>query len=141
VRNVSRSSPVLGPERTVLASCSRSYHYCNMADELFTQMCNTYAELEALFGGDNKYLQRAIEYARSICDYTISEERFVINKSDLTCQLCAKIERLVTEDPNMLDDIICEVMFRFMYVSSDTNLKVLYFRDIQGRKLRWRLED
>jgi len=112
-----------------------------MADELFTQMCNTYDELEALFGGDNKYLQRAIEYARSICDYTISEERFVINKSDLTCQLCAKIERLVTEDPNMLDDIICEVMFRFMYVSSDTNLKVLYFRDIQGRKLRWRLED
>ena len=105
-----------------------------MADELFTQMCNTYDELEALFGGYNKYLQRAIEYASRL--YSV----YVINKSDLQCELRAKSERLATEDPIMLDDIICDVMFR-MFKSGDRNLKFTYFCDIQGRKLRWRLED
>jgi hypothetical protein len=111
----------------------------DIADDLFTQMCNTCEGLEGLFGGDNKYLQRATEYAESIrvgqfyCEY-------VINKSDFTWQLREKIERLAKNNPILLDDIICDVMFR-MFIRGDRNLELIYFRDIQGRKLRWRLED
>jgi hypothetical protein len=139
VRIVSRSSPVLGPECTVLASCSRSYYYSNMADELFTQMCNTYDELEALFGGYNKYLQCAIEYARSICAGRFDSE-YVINRSDITVDLGVDIEILAAERPVMLDDIICDVVFR-IYNSNGRDLRLMYFRYIQGRKFRWRLED
>lgn len=133
MRTVSRSSPVLGPECTVLA---RIKYRCpsDMADELFTQMCNTYDELEAIFGGCNKYLQRAIEYARSICAGRFDSE-YVINRSDITFDLGVDIEI-----PIMLDDIICDVMFR-IYNSNGRDLRLMYFRYIQGRKLRWRLED
>lgn len=111
----------------------------DMADELFTQMCNTYDELEAIFGGYNKYLQHAIEYARSICAGRFDSE-YVINRSDITFDLGVDIEILATENPIMLDDIICEVMFR-IYNSNGRDLRLMYSRYIQGRKLRWRLED
>ena len=64
---------------------------------------------------------------------------YIINKSDLTCQERAKIERLAIEDPAMLDDTICDAIFRIY--DSDSDLRLIYSRFIQGRKLRLRLED
>jgi hypothetical protein len=110
-------------------------------DELFTQMCNTYEGLDWLFGV-YKYRQRAAEYARSMCVFgSYSKHQYpayVINKSDLARQQREEIELLATvkEKP---DDIICDVIFRIY--CSDSDLRPIYFRDIQGRKLRWRLED
>lgn len=49
-----------------------------------------------------------------------------INKSDLTCLLRAKIERLAPEDPATLDDKVSDVIFRIY--DSDSGL-------------RWRSED
>lgn len=105
-------------------------------------MSSTYEGLDWLFG-DNKYRQRAAEYARSMRAFrSYPKDRcpaFIINMSDLTCQQRAEFERLITEDPAVLDDIICDVMFRIY--CSDSDLKLIYFRYIRGRKLRWRLEE
>jgi hypothetical protein len=112
-----------------------------IADDFFTQMCSTYEGLDWLFG-DNKYRRRAAEYASSMCvfgSYFDQYPAYVINKSDLACQQREEIELLATEDPAMLDDIICDVLFRIY--CTDNDLRLIYFRDIRGRKLRWRLED
>jgi hypothetical protein len=108
-----------------------------IAGELFTQMRSTYEGLDWLFG-DNKYRQRAAEYATRMSAFG-SYSVFVINKSDLACQQREEMELLATEDPAKLDDIICDVMLRIY--CSDSDLRRIYFRDIRGRKLRWRLED
>jgi hypothetical protein len=107
-------------------------------------MCNTYLDDPS----NNipricKYRLRVAEYGRRISAGRFSSEDqypiFIINKSDLKGQLRDEIETLAHEDPSTLDDIVDEVIYR-LYDSSDRHLRLIYFRYIQGRKFRWRLE-
>ena len=114
-------------------------------DELFIHMCNTYLDDPSNnIPRISKYRLRAAEYGRRISVGRFSSEDqypvFIINKSDLKDRLREEIERLANEDPSTLDDIVNEVIYR-LYDSSDRHLRLTYFRYIQGRKFRWRLEE
>jgi hypothetical protein len=114
-------------------------------DELFIQMCNTYLDDPSNnIPRTCKYRLRAAEYGRRISVGRFSSEDqypvFIINKSDLKSQLREEIEKLANEDLSTLDDIIDEVIY-CLYDSSDRHLRLIYFRYIQGRRFRWKLEE
>jgi hypothetical protein len=115
-----------------------------IADEMFIQMCNTYLDDSNPKVRRSKYRMRAAEYGRKVSAGRFASEDqypvFTINKSDFIGQLREEIDRLALEDPFTLADIIEEVLYR-LYDSGERHLRLIYFRYIQGRKIRWRLED
>lgn len=118
----------------------------HIADELFIQMCNTDLDYSnpIKIGRICKYRIRAAKYAGTIsAGRFYSEDQypvFIINKSDFTAQLREQIEILANEDPTTLAEIIDDVIYR-IYDSSDRHLRLIYFRYIQGRKFRSKLEE